>query len=605
VNLTSEKSSSKKKDEVPPGNTGKSKILAIKDHVNQTSESSNDLSQDPDSKDLKRELKVLQRQIETLISENQAERERKQEKERGKESEKLKRIEIDTQILELMVDIRKEAQVENNMDQELYKHQIQLLAAQLQEKESQLKRVCAELQTLAETAKGEKLMNTQLINNLENERVEKDNIKKELNEFKFTLANPDGKDLLTIDMKDIEQLTNRFANDNLIGIGNFGEVYKGVLRRIPVAVKRLNKNLSKQHSDLFRAHLSFLSSFQHPYLDQWILHSKLDEERPCLISYLSQQGNLRDRLDCKDKTPPIPWVMRIKITWQIVLGLLYLHSPYPSLKKGLFHLNLKSNNILLFNQYDVKLADYGLVDIFGRDAFRQAEFSIGFICPEFLASGKVTEKTDIYSVGVIMGELLTGRPSVQRKKGGRPAYLALNLRDLIPHSKASPASFPSFTSSDDLALNGSREKDKEKSKSKDGKDNDHHKEKEADDHILNNITNGHPNPHINGSKPSKIDIREVDPNVKETWPVDNFQEYGQIMRDCLDMNPDLRPSINELLLRLEKLMQGSHKLCLVCVQSPPMRKMACGHDVICSFCAQYLLERGDGCPLCRAPLIPF
>ena len=95
----------------------------------------------------------------------------------------------------------------------------------------------------------------------------------------------------------------------------------------------------------------------------------------------------------------------------------------------------------------------------------------------------------------------------------------------------------------------------------------------------------------------------IDPTVSSSWPSDSYKEFAQIARRCIEEEPNARPSMPELAKKLKALTNGQQRQCIICMENPPNAKLQCGHAVLCEPCAKYLLRRGEGCPMCRAPVV--
>jgi serine/threonine protein kinase len=106
---------------------------------------------------------------------------------------------------------------------------------------------------------------------------------------------------------------------------------------------------------LFLSVQYLFSRFRHPHLITLIGHSPLNEPQPCLVFPLMPQGSLRDRLDCHEGTPPLSWDVRVKVALQTALALSFLHAPFEGSEHAVLHLDVKSDNVLLDDNYDAKV----------------------------------------------------------------------------------------------------------------------------------------------------------------------------------------------------------------------------------------------------------
>ncbi|XP_042442040.1 U-box domain-containing protein 33-like [Zingiber officinale] len=213
-------------------------------------------------------------------------------------------------------------------------------------------------------------------------------------------------------LSELEQAADNFHLSSKIGEGGYGCVYKGFLRHTKVAIKRLHPEGMQGKSE-FQREIEVLSKVRHPNLVTLI---GACPEAWTLVYEFLPNGSLEDRLTCADNTPPLTWQARVRIASEICLALIFLHSCKPL---GVVHGDLKPANILLDANLVSKLGDFGICRLLDQSinsttlfhCTHQPKGTFAYMDPELLSYGEITTKSDIYSFGVILLRLLTGRPA--------------------------------------------------------------------------------------------------------------------------------------------------------------------------------------------------
>ncbi|KAL3633536.1 hypothetical protein CASFOL_022298 [Castilleja foliolosa] len=212
-------------------------------------------------------------------------------------------------------------------------------------------------------------------------------------------------------IEEIEKSTNNFSRSMKIGEGGYGPVYKGKLDHTRVAIKVLRPDAAQGRKQ-FQQEVEVLSVMRHPNM---VLLMGACPEFGCLVYEYMNNGSLEDRLFRKGNSPPIPWAIRFKIAADIATGLLFLHQAKP---EPLVHRDLKPANILLDRHYTCKISDVGLArlvppsvaDSVTQYHMTSAAGTFCYIDPEYQQTGKLGTKSDIYSLGVMLLQIITARP---------------------------------------------------------------------------------------------------------------------------------------------------------------------------------------------------
>ncbi|KAM0974020.1 probable receptor-like protein kinase At1g80640 isoform X1 [Malus sylvestris] len=215
-----------------------------------------------------------------------------------------------------------------------------------------------------------------------------------------------------IEYKVLETGTNNFLDSNIIGEGGFGCVYKGRLDdNLLVAVKKLdcaNQDAERE----FENEVELLHKIQHPNIIT-LLGCSINGDSRFIVYELMYSGSLETQLHGPSHGSALTWPMRMKIALDAARGLEYLHE-YCS--PPVIHRDLKTSNILLDANFNAKLSDFGLAVADGAKNSKNIKLSgtLGYVAPEYLLDGKLTDKSDVYAFGVVLLELLLGRRPVEK-----------------------------------------------------------------------------------------------------------------------------------------------------------------------------------------------
>ncbi|XP_044482088.1 putative serine/threonine-protein kinase-like protein CCR3 [Mangifera indica] len=236
-------------------------------------------------------------------------------------------------------------------------------------------------------------------------------------------------------LSELAAATNSFSSENKIGSGSFGSVYKGKLQNgREVAIKRGENYAkiikSKEKESAFESELALSSRLHHKHLLGLIGYCEEKDERLLVYEYMSN-GALHDHLHNQSYTGMNSnilnsWKMRIKIALDAARGLEYLHN---YAVPPIIHRDIKSSNILLDANWTARVSDFGLSLLTDQGSVStKAVGTFGYIDPEYYVLNVLTSKTDIYGLGVVLLELVTGKKAVFKNEYG-------TAKDLVAYAE--------------------------------------------------------------------------------------------------------------------------------------------------------------------------
>ncbi|OMO90857.1 hypothetical protein COLO4_18838 [Corchorus olitorius] len=293
--------------------------------------------------------------------------------------------------------------------------------------------------------------------------------------------------------------TSNFSMSLKIGQGSYGSVYLGKLKGTDVAIKQMKNTKSKE----FLSEINILCKVQHPNLIELIGYAAGGESL-FLVYEFAQNGALSDHLHgfTLKGYKPLAWTTRVQIALDAAKGLEYIHK---QTKPYYVHRDVKTSNILLDSNFRAKIADFGLVKLFEHSpevgaAASRIVGTFGYLAPEYVRDGRVTTKADVYAVGVVLMELLTGQPALSRD--------------------ANPG-------------------------------NNHYNEhRTLVDYMLSAL---------NDSQKPMIELSKcIDPNLTH-YHKDSCLQMALLSKDCVDDNWNQRPDMSEVVLRLSLIFKSSEE----------------------------------------------
>ncbi|KAK9164711.1 hypothetical protein Syun_005613 [Stephania yunnanensis] len=227
---------------------------------------------------------------------------------------------------------------------------------------------------------------------------------------------------------ELKSATINFKPDSILGEGGFGTVYKGWVDDktlapskigvgLMIAVKKLNRD-SLQGLEEWQCEINFLGTLSHPNLVRLVGYCCEDEEFLLVYEFMAK-GSLENHLFRKG-AEPLSWDTRLKIAIGAARGLAFLHTS----EKQVIYRDFKASNILLDRDFNAKLSDFGLAKngpVAGSHVTTRVMGTFGYAAPEYVATGHLYVKSDVYGFGVVLLEMLSGlravdptRPSGQR-----------------------------------------------------------------------------------------------------------------------------------------------------------------------------------------------
>ncbi|GAA0163833.1 transmembrane signal receptor [Lithospermum erythrorhizon] len=214
---------------------------------------------------------------------------------------------------------------------------------------------------------------------------------------------------LQYDLSYIKASTNDFSADNKIGQGGFGEVFKGTLNNGQlVAVKRLSKS-SGQGEQEFKNEVQVVAKLQHRNLVRLLGYCLEKEEKILIYEYVPNES-LDFILFDQNKQQSLDWSTRYKIIRGAARGILYLHEDS---RLRIIHRDIKASNVLLDKDMNAKISDFGLARIVGFDESqgntKRVVGTFGYMSPEYIAHGHYSVKSDVFSFGVLVLEIVSGK----------------------------------------------------------------------------------------------------------------------------------------------------------------------------------------------------
>ncbi|KAK7305786.1 hypothetical protein VNO77_43698 [Canavalia gladiata] len=236
--------------------------------------------------------------------------------------------------------------------------------------------------------------------------------------------------------KEIKKATNDFSSDRLLGVGGYGEVYKGVLQDGTAVAVKCAKLGNPKGTDQILNEVRILCQVNHRNL-VGLLGCCVELEQPIMVYEFIENGTLLDHL--QGQMPKgrglLTWAHRLQIARDTADGLAYLHF---MAVPPIYHRDVKSSNILLDIKLNAKVSDFGLSRLAQTDMSHIstcAQGTLGYLDPEYYRNYQLTDKSDVYSFGVVLLELLTAQKAIDFNRASDDVNLAVYVQRVVVEEK--------------------------------------------------------------------------------------------------------------------------------------------------------------------------
>ncbi|KAG8077319.1 hypothetical protein GUJ93_ZPchr0007g5866 [Zizania palustris] len=237
-------------------------------------------------------------------------------------------------------------------------------------------------------------------------------------------------------LRDIELATNRFSRENVLGEGGYGVVYRGrLVNGTEVAIKKIFNNMGQAEKE-FRVEVEAIGHVRHKNLVRLLGYCVEGVNRMLVYEFVNN-GNLEQWLHgAMCQCGIFSWENRMKVVIGTAKALAYLHE---AIEPKVVHRDIKSSNILIDDEFNGKVSDFGLAKLLGSDKSHittRVMGTFGYVAPEYANTGMLNEKSDVYSFGVLLLETVTGREPVDYSRSVNEVNLVEWLKIMVTNRRA-------------------------------------------------------------------------------------------------------------------------------------------------------------------------
>ncbi|XP_023765139.1 cold-responsive protein kinase 1 isoform X1 [Lactuca sativa] len=230
--------------------------------------------------------------------------------------------------------------------------------------------------------------------------------------------------------KDLQIATGDFKPENKIGQGGFGSVYKGLLKDGKIVAIKVLSAESRQGLREFLTEITIISDIQHENLVKLHGYCVEKDHRILVYGYLKNSSLDQTLLGGNHCSIKFTWEIRRKICIGVAKGLTYLHE---EVQPHVIHRDIKASNILLDEDFTPKISDFGLAKLFPSHLTHistRIAGTLGYLAPEYAIRGQLTRKADIYSFGVLLLEIVSGKSNQNKQLPVEEQYLLERVWEL-------------------------------------------------------------------------------------------------------------------------------------------------------------------------------